>query len=427
MVPEEATGAFVPAWDRARYHLEGVGSLYVHVPFCRSKCAYCDFASGATRADDPLPAAYARAIARQLREVEETGLLDPCRTGYLGGGTPSLLGAALPPLVRAVAPHAPTELSFEANPDSLSPDLLERVREAGATRVSIGVQSTSASELVALGRIHGPERALEALREAVASGLRVSCDLMCAIPRQTGASWERSLRYVLASGVSHVSVYPLAIEEGTAFWRRYGEEEPEFNASDVQADRMEAAEATLTRSGLRRYEVASYAVPGQECLHNVSYWTGAPYLGFGTSAASMLTREGYLALRGVAPQLPAPGDDVARARVTVMSTARQIVADPALGSLRLSVEFLDLRQAVAEDLMLSARLAAGIPGGLLGLAREAAPASQVDAVVSRACDEGLATLEGGRLVPTHSGWLMGNELYGELWGLAEGTIDTRTC
>lgn len=424
---DEATRAFAPAWDRARYHLEGVSSLYVHVPFCRSKCAYCDFSSSATKVDDPLPAAYARAIARQVREVEETGLLDPCRTGYLGGGTPSLLGTALPPLVRSVAPHASAELSFEANPDSLSPDLLECAREAGATRVSVGVQSTSAPELAALGRIHGPERALEALREAVASGLRVSCDLMCATPRQTFASWERSLRDVLTSGVSHVSVYPLAIEEGTAFWRRYGEEEPEFNAPDVQADRMEAAEAVLTRSGLSRYEVASYAAPGRECLHNVSYWTGAPYLGLGTSAASMLTREGYLALRGVAPQLPTPGDNVARARVTVMSTARQIAADPSLASMRLSVELLDLRQAVAEDLMLAARLASGIPGGLLGLAREVAPAPQVDAAVRRVCDEGLASLEGGSLVPTHRGWLMGNELYGELWALAEGTIDTRTC
>lgn len=426
-MPDEATGAFAPAWDRARYHLRGVSSLYVHVPFCRSKCAYCDFASSATRADDPLPAAYARAIARQVREVGETGLLNPCGTGYLGGGTPSLLGAALPPLVRAVAPHALAELTFEANPDSLSPDLLGRVREAGVTRVSVGVQSTSAPELAALGRIHGPERALGALREAVAAGLRVSCDLMCATPRQSPESWEGSLRDVLSCGVSHVSVYPLSIEEGTAFWRRYGDAAPKFNAPDVQADRMEAAEAALTRSGLRRYEVASYAAPGQECLHNVSYWTGAPYLGLGTGAAGMLSREGYLALGRVAPQLPAPGDDVARARVTVLSTARQIVADPSLASLRLSVEFLDLRQAVAEDLMLSARLASGIPEGLLGLAREVAPAPQVDAAVSRVCEEGLASLEGGRLVPTHRGWLMGNELYGELWGLAEGTIDTRTC
>lgn len=404
------------------YHQSSAGALYLHVPFCARKCAYCDFASWATREGDPLVAGYERALEAQVERVAELGLLDGCETAYVGGGTPTLLGGeVLPRLISRVREAAPGvgELTCEANPDSLTDGLIPALRDAGATRLSIGVQSTSDRELSALGRIHSSDEAEGRVRAAVESGLDVSCDLMCATPLQTDASWARSLSDVVSWGVGHVSVYPLAIEPGTAMGVRYADEDPAWNDPSVQADRMEQARSYLEGQGLSRYEVASYARPGKACRHNEAYWTGVPYLGLGTGASGMLAREGYERLRGACPQLPKVGSDISRVRLTVTNDRRSIADDPSLASLHFDLELLDLRQAVAEDLMLGMRLVAGVPAGLLGLAREVLGSSEVDGALERVVSRGLATLtQEGRLVPTHDGWLLGNELYGELWGLA---------
>lgn len=409
-----------------RYQQASAGAVYLHVPFCARKCAYCDFASWATREGDPLMAGYERAVESQVGQVAELGLLDACRTAYVGGGTPTLLGEELLPAlvsrVRRVAPQV-SELTCEANPDSLSDGLISALRDAGTTRLSIGVQSTNDGELSALGRIHTAGEAAERVRAAVASGLDVSCDLMCATPLQTPQSWARSLSDVVSWGVGHVSVYPLAIEPGTALGVRYADEEPAWNDPSVQADRMEQAKTYLEGEGLARYEVASYARPGKACRHNQAYWTGVPYLGLGTGASGMLTREGYERLRGACPQLPSVGPNVARVRLTVTNGRQSIADDPSLASLHFDLELLDLRQAVAEDLMLGMRLVHGVPAELIYLSRDVMGASDVDGAIARVTDRGLATLtEVGRLVPTHDGWLLGNELYGELWDLAGRTV-----
>ncbi len=399
-----------------------VSALYLHVPFCASKCLYCDFASWATRADDPLLAAYTASLVEQARAASAAGLLEGCETAYVGGGTPSLLGGELPTLVEAVVGVArPLELTCEANPDSLGDELLGRLVLAGATRLSVGVQSTSDEELRLLGRRHTAKEALSRLRAAVATGLAVSCDLMCAIPGQSEASWQRSLSDVVATGVRHVSVYPLAIEENTAFARLYEDDPRAFNDEDVEAGRMERAEELLLREGFERYEVASYARPGDRCAHNLAYWSGLPYLGLGTSAASMLSHDGYARLRTICPQLPALGADVERIRLTVTSSRAEVAADARPSSLHFDLELLDARQAAAEDLMLSCRLSDGVPPALLARARDALGAC-VDEAVERALCAGLAEERGGSVRPTHDGWLLGNELYGTFWSLAPGEV-----
>lgn len=402
----------------------GAGALYVHVPFCRSKCAYCDFKSWATRAGDPLMGAYAASAARMVRQAGSLGLLRGCRTGYLGGGTPTYLGAdVLVGLVAAMAPHCPSELTVEANPDSLTDDALEALLGAGATRVSVGVQSTNAAELAALGRVHGPAQALDALSRGVAAGLDVSCDLMCATPLQTDESWERSLADVLSCGIGHVSVYPLQIEDGTALGRRYADGDPAFNAEDVQAARMEAAERALGAAGLARYEVASYARPGKACAHNRAYWTGVPYLGIGTGASGMLRAGDYAILRTAAPRLPKAPDGTWRVRLTVTSGRRAFSEATGMGDLSYDLEFLTEQQAAAEDLMLGMRLAKGVGEGLLAHARRALGAQAVDAAVAEARSKGLAQERpDGGLAPTRRGWLLGNELFGIMWDLAPGTV-----
>ena len=397
-----------------------VSALYLHVPFCARKCLYCDFASWATRAGDELVVSYERALERQVGELAEAGLLGDVETAYVGGGTPSLLGEHLVDLVECVGDAAsPAELTCEANPESLGDDLLSSLDASCCTRLSLGIQSTSDDELALLGRAHDGRGALDRLSAACRTGLDVSCDLMCATPGQTDESWSRSLADVLACGVSHVSVYPLQIEEGTAFDRIY--DEAPFNDEDVAAARMEAAAGVLGAAGMHRYEVASYARPGRECRHNRAYWEGREYLGLGTSGSGMVHRETYGRLRALCPQLPALRAGDWRVRLTVRTSRRDIAAGCGLSELAFDLEVLDEAQAAAEDLMLAARLAAGMGEALLARGRRVLGGA-LDEALGTAIDQGLLEDQGERLVPTGRGWLLGNELYGLLWGLAPGSV-----
>lgn len=406
----------------------GVKALYLHMPFCARKCAYCDFASWATPAGDPLMGAYARALEAQLGEVASLGMLDGCETAYVGGGTPTLLGEKdLGRLVeKIVGVAAPSELTCEANPDSLTDGVLLAAREAGATRLSVGVQSLDDGELRELGRLHDAACARDRVAAAVASGVDVSMDLMCATPAQSEESWERTLAGAVGLGVCHVSVYPLQIEEGTVLARRCADDPCEWNDPEVQADRMTRAKAALEASGFSRYEVASYSRPGRECRHNKAYWTGLPYLGLGTGASSMLNLEGYLRLSEACPQLPAAPVDARRVRLTIETPRRELAQDPRLCALSFSLEFLSAPQAVAEDLMLGARLTEGIGPALVSRARSLlGPA--LDDTLADLLDRALLVERGDRLAPAERGWLLGNELYGALWSLAPGEVVAASC
>ena len=408
-----------------RLHQTGAYALYVHIPFCRRKCVYCDFASCATRDDDPLVSAYLAGLRRIMAEVEQAGLLAACKTAYVGGGTPTLLGERLAGLVGELRRAAPglLELTCEANPDSLDDVVIDGLAAAGCTRLSVGVQSLDDGELTALGRLHTAAQALDRLRSAVERGvLAVSCDLMCALPGQTDESWQRTLEQAVYCGVDHVSVYPLQIEDGTPLARRIGDTDTPWNDSEVQARHMEVARRLLEGTGLLRYEVASYARAGSECRHNCAYWTGEPYLGLGTAASSMLTREGYDRLRILAPQLPSVGEGVSRVRLTCTSDAREVAACEELRDLHFDLEFMDEPQAAAEDLMLSMRMVRGADGGLVGHARRVLGTERVDEALAWCAQRGLVQCEGARWKPTASGWLLGNELYGRLWDLAPGEV-----
>ncbi len=397
-------------------------ALYLHLPFCVQKCSYCDFASWPTRSADPLMPAYRDALLSQLSEAESLGLLDGVGTAYIGGGTPTLLGEGLAPLVSRVASLGVSELTCEANPDSLSDATLAALAREGATRLSIGVQSLDDRELGLLGRVHDAACAADRVGAAVASGLDVSCDLMCATPGQTDASWESTLRETLALGPVHVSVYPLMIEEGTPFDRRYARRECPWNSEEVQAARMQIAEAVLEGSGFGRYEVASYARPGHRCHHNIAYWTGRPYLGLGTNASSMLTVKGYLRLCEVCPQLSPAPCAAERVRLTMTTDRARLAEMPALAAQSFSLEFLTGAQAAAEDLMLGARLAGGLDPGLVAHAGEVLAEGELRACLDGLLADGLLAEVDGRLAPTERGWLLGNELYERLWDLAPGEV-----
>ena len=411
-------------WE-VRLHKPSASALYLHIPFCVRKCAYCDFPSGTTAREDPLMDAYRAAIELQLHEVEAVGLLEGCETAYVGGGTPTMLGTGLGELIGRIRDAAPvTELTCEANPDSLSDEVIDAVRTAGATRLSVGVQSLDDGELGLLGRIHTASEARGRVKAAVSSGLSVSCDLMCAIPGQTRASWNRTLSEAVSLGVGHVSVYPLMIEEGTALAARVGDDTPAWNDEDVEADRMVQAQSVLEGAGFSRYEVASYARQGEECRHNIAYWTGRTYLGLGTSAASMFSVEAYSRLLEICPQLPPIPEGCLRVRLTCTSSPRSIALGPELKKMSYDLEFLTIKQALAEDLMLGARLSFGLSEALVASSRRSI-GREVDVTLRRLVDEGFLDES---LVPTRQGWLLGNELYGRLWELGgTGNVRSASC
>lgn len=412
------------SWQ-SKYNQTAASALYLHIPFCSQKCFYCDFSSWSTRQDDNRMKNYVKALECQLDEVSEFGLLADTKTVYMGGGTPSLLGQDAADLAQHTSAIVhPIEFSIEANPDSLSDDLLANLTNGGVTRISLGVQSFNDNELKRLGRIHSSDLAYDRVLAAKAQGYDVSVDLMCAIPEQTESSWEYSLSRFISLGVNHVSVYPLTIEDGTALAKQTQEKDASWNAYDVQANRMQAASKELQAVGFERYEVASYARNQKSCKHNKMYWTGESYLGLGTSAASMLTACEYDVLAKKNTSLPKRPENAVRARLVVLDSPRKISEGASFFSTEFDVEFLTYREAVAEDLMLHARLMEPLSPALLAESGLAFGISHLQDVLDSCVQDRLLdcvevdVLKGAKTYrPTEKGWLLGNELYGRLWDL----------
>lgn len=408
-----------------------VTALYAHVPFCAQKCRYCDFDSRSFAPCD-LSAAldvYFEQLFARLDAFGKAGGLDQIRTVYVGGGTPSLAGERLVELARRIrAWCAPVEFTCEANPESLTAELAAALAKVGVTRVSLGVQTLDNIELTAIGRIHDADRALAAIATVKNAGLDVSCDLMCGLPGQTTASWKRTLDGVLAAAPHHVSVYPLTLEEGTPLYCMACRDESLVPDEDFQAACMDVARELLGAASYHPYEVASYALDGHECAHNIAYWTGRGYLGLGRSAAGMLDAEDFDRLAGLFPGVSSRGDSY---RVRLVQRNDDATAFEA--------EYLSQREAAAEDLMLACRMTRGVASDLLVRAACVIPTGELTAACDRALELGLATwvpetlgvregpftsadvLAGhvrARLAPTHLGWLDGNVLFELFWDLA---------
>ena len=408
-----------------------VTALYVHVPFCAQKCRYCDFDSRSFASCELGAAldAYFEQLFARLDAFGKAGALDQISTVYVGGGTPSLAGERLVELARRISAWcAPVEFTCEANPESLTAELAAALAKVGVTRVSLGVQTLDNTELTAIGRIHDADRAFAAIATVKNAGLDVSCDLMCGLPGQTASSWKRTLDGVLAAAPHHVSVYPLTLEEGTPLYRMACRDESLEPDEDFQAACMDVARERLGAAGYHPYEVASYALDGHECAHNIAYWTGRGYLGLGRSAAGMLDAEDFDRLAGLFPGVSSRGD-----AFRVRLVQRDDVATA------FEAEYLPQREAAAEDLMLACRMTRGVASDLLIRVARVIPADELTAACDRVLELGLATWvpetlgvhEGpftsadvvaghvrARLAPTHLGWLDGNVLFELFWGLA---------
>ncbi len=293
---DEATARFT-AVDRQRPF-----GLYLHVPFCATRCGYCDFNTytAGELGSSTSPAAWAEAVRRELAAAAR--LLTPVRpveTIFVGGGTPSLLGAdGLADLLGAVraefdlTPGA--EVTTESNPESTSPEFFAGLREAGFTRISLGMQSAASHVLAILDRTHTPGRALAAAREAAAAGFEhLNLDLIYGTPGESDDDLAASLDAVLSVPVDHVSAYALIVEDGTAFARKVRRGELPLPDDDVLAARYEQIDARLTAAGMTWYEVSNWAAslgaqpnPDSVCRHNEAYWRSDDWWGIGPGAHS---------------------------------------------------------------------------------------------------------------------------------------------
>jgi oxygen-independent coproporphyrinogen-3 oxidase len=271
--------------------------VYVHVPFCATRCGYCDFNTytAADLAESPAsPTSWLEGLRRELTlAVDVLGKAVPATSVFVGGGTPSLLGGAglaevLDAVRDTVGLATDAEVTTESNPESTSQEFFDTIRAAGYTRVSLGMQSAAPHVLAVLDRTHTPGRATAAAREARRAGFEhVNLDLIYGTPGETAADLARSLDAVLEAGVDHVSAYALIVEEGTALARRITRGDLPAPDDDVLADRYEQVDQALSAVGLYWYEVSNWATePKAWCQHNLAYWHGADWWGAGPGAHS---------------------------------------------------------------------------------------------------------------------------------------------
>lgn len=271
--------------------------LYLHIPFCIRKCAYCDFLSGP--ATDAVKKQYVDALIREIKTIGKQ-YTDYCVTTiFMGGGTPSILfseqiTAIFEALKHSFSIKEDAEITMEVNPGTVTEEKFLAWKAAGINRLSIGLQSVKNEELQMLGRIHSYEQFLDTFQKARAYGFKnINVDLISAIPGQTLDSWCETLRTVAELSPEHISAYSLIIEEGTPFYEKYGEEndiEETALLPDEETERKiyEETEKILLEYGYERYEISNYAKKGYECRHNCGYWQRKEYLGLGIGAASLI-------------------------------------------------------------------------------------------------------------------------------------------
>ena len=265
--------------------------VYVHIPFCRQKCFYCDFPSFAGR--ESLMAEYTQALCREiavqgslLREKK----LGPPATIYIGGGTPTALPLALLEKILTALQSAfgtPAEFTLEANPGTIVPGLFPLLRSRGVNRLSLGVQSFDDALLQRIGRIHRAADARQAVQDAQAAGFaNISLDPMYGLPGQSMELLAGSVEQALALGVQHISIYGLQVEEGTVFARQQQAGTLELPSEEEAEAMYDYMTAVLPSAGYARYEISNFARPGFASRHNLSYWQDVPYLGLGAAAHS---------------------------------------------------------------------------------------------------------------------------------------------
>ena len=370
--------------------------IYVHVPFCRSKCQYCDFYS-LTCKDDKSIETYIRAICAHIKE---SGPLTPgykVDTIYFGGGTPSFLGAdALATILTTIRrvfdvdPNA--EITLEANPDSLSDQLLRRVRAEGFNRISLGVQTDNDDLLKKLGRPHDYAQVVSAVQRVRKAGFKnLSLDLMYGLPGQTLLNWKDTLERVITLNPDHISCYALKVEENTPLYAC--KDILNIADDDTQAEMYLAGVEILRSHGFRQYEISNFARKGLYSRHNMKYWTGGEYLGFGPAASSDFGGRRFTIIRDL------------QGYVNGIKTGGAILDE---------VDEVPLRERAGEYLMLRLRTISGI-NRYEYEHKFLLPFDDIEAALERSRTMGYAMRsEEGRWRLTPRGYLISNDIITDL-------------
>jgi len=369
-------------------------AIYVHVPFCRRKCLYCDFASQPYRCGDEKTYLDAVLTEISLRAGEATG---PAKTVYVGGGTPSVVDpnvlARILDAIRDVFGLAPgAEITAEANPESARPEVLSAWREAGVNRLSLGVQAWQERLLRALGRVHDRDAVLRAYEAARAAGFdNVSVDLMFGLPGQAMADWAETLAAVVDLAPEHISAYALQVEEGTPLERLVASGRVMVPDEDTQASMYDYLRGVLAAAGYEHYEISNFARPGYRCRHNLVYWRNGDYVGLGPAAWSHRGRRRW----GNTPDL---ATYAARLRAGVLPVAEE--------------ETVDDREAMGETMMLGLRLVEGVDEQDFYIRFGVSARDVFGHQVAELVDRGLLEEADGRLRLTGRGLLLGNVVFG---------------
>ena len=370
--------------------------LYIHVPFCRSKCQYCDFYSLATK-DDKLIDGYLDAICDHIKEAGELAPGYKVDTVYFGGGTPSFFGAdGMAAILTAIRRNFDVdnnaEISFEANPDSVSDRLLHRLRAEGFNRASLGIQSDDDEMLKKLGRPHTYAQAVAAYQRIRKAGFRnVSVDLMYGLPGQTLRQWQETLDTVLRLLPEHISCYGLKVEPGTPFYEI--RDSLNLPGDDTQAEMYLTAVEALNSRGFRQYEISNFCRKGLVSKHNMKYWTGGEYLGFGPSASSDFAGKRFTLKRDL------------QAYITAIREGGDIIED---------VQEIPVRERAGEYLMLRLRTSLGISAQEYER-RFMLPFTPLEEVLERRRRSYQAVqTDTGKWVLTPRGYLVSNDIISDL-------------
>lgn len=375
--------------------------IYIHVPFCRSKCQYCDFYS-LTEQEDALLDGYLDAVCQHIREAGVLAEQYQVDTVYFGGGTPSFFGAeGLAAILATVRKNfrvaADAEITFEANPDSVDKKLLRRLRGEGFTRVSLGIQSDDDRMLKRLGRPHTYQQAADAVKTMRKMGFHnVSVDLMYGLPGQSLEAWQKTLAHVLMLRPEHISCYGLKIEEGTPLYAF--RDSPDLPDDDLQADMYLSAVEILQQHGYRQYEISNFCKKGNISRHNMKYWQGGEYLGFGPNASS------YFAGK----------------RFTTVSDLQAYISGIESGEPVLQqVQDIPPRERAGEYLMMRLRTTAGI--GAAEYERQfLLPFAPIERALEECKERGYAVKTyDGRWHLTPTGFLLSNSIISDLLLLQE--------
>jgi oxygen-independent coproporphyrinogen-3 oxidase len=372
-------------------------ALYLHIPFCRSKCHYCSFSSCAGGSE--LYGPYVSALQEELSQVAGTELHLPLQSIFIGGGTPSILPCSLLTGIldccRQLFAMAPgVEISVETNPGTVDEGNLLALFRAGVNRLSLGVQSFDDRELISLGRVHTAEEAITAVQAARIAGFsNLNLDLMCGLPGQTARSWCKTLDQALSLRPEHLSVYQLTIEPGTPFGDLALRRRLELPAEEEILEMDRQTDQACHAAGLQKYEISNYSMPGYECRHNVNYWLNGEYLACGASAVSyrMGVREKRTADVGV--------------YIRRMETGLPVVEDR---------ECLSDEASFRETVIMGLRLVRGISRDTLLQRYGRDLVTYYGATLQKLIDLGLVELTGTHLRLTEAGLPLANQVMAQL-------------